>query len=175
MDIIILSLALSADAFGAALAVGMRRMGLWNMVVMSVTVGLMHVIMPFISITAGNELHGVFGGALFSAGGIILLLTGLQMVLSMLKNESDVKKPAGIGIFFFALGVSMDSFSAGLSLGVLGMDYVKAVTCFGLFAALFTMTGLLLSRRIGAAVGKAGEAAGGLVLMFLGVKWLLSL
>ncbi|OKL37572.1 manganese efflux pump MntP family protein [Domibacillus mangrovi] len=175
MDIIILSLALSADAFGAALAVGMRRMGLWNMAVMSTMVGLMHVIMPFISITAGNELHGVFGGALISTGGVILLLTGLQMVLSIWKNESNVKKPAGVGMFFFAFGVSMDSFSAGLSLGVIGMNHVKAVTCFGLSSAFFTMTGLLLSRRIGAAAGKAGEAAGGLVLMFLGMKWLLSL
>ncbi|OLN24172.1 hypothetical protein BTO30_01820 [Domibacillus antri] len=174
MDIIILSLALSADAFGAALAVGMRRMGLWNMLVMSLTVGIMHIIMPLTSMTAGNELQEIFGRAIFSAGGVILVLTGLQMVLSLLKNESDIKRPVGIGILFFAFGVSMDSFSTGLSLGVLGMDKMMAVVSFGLSSALFTMAGLLLSRRLGAMAGKAGEAAGGLVLMFLGLKWLLS-
>ncbi|WP_083711500.1 manganese efflux pump MntP [Domibacillus epiphyticus] len=175
MDILILSLALSADAFGAALALGMRRIGLWKIIVISFTVGLMHVIMPLISMTAGNELQEIFGRALFSAGGVILVLTGLQMVLSLLKDESNVKQPAGIGIVFFSLGVSMDSFSTGLSLGVIGVDQMAAVLCFGLSSAIFTMTGLMLSRRIGALAGKAGEAAGGAVLMFIGIKWLLSL
>ncbi|WNS81110.1 manganese efflux pump [Domibacillus sp. DTU_2020_1001157_1_SI_ALB_TIR_016] len=171
MDIFILSLALSADAFGAALAVGMRRMGLWDKLKLSAAVGIMHVILPATSMTAGNFLHGRFGDILFSAGGLVLVITGLQMVLSFFRQEEQ-EKPAGIGIMLFAFGVSMDSFSTGLSLGVLGMDKSIAVMSFGVFSGVMTMAGLLLSSRISTAAGKVGEAAGGVFLLLVGLKWI---
>jgi manganese efflux pump family protein len=171
MDIFILSLALSADAFGAALAVGMRRMGLLDKLMLSAAVGIMHILLPLISMTAGSELHGLFGDILYSAGGIVLALTGLQMVLSFFKKE-ERKKPAGLGMVLFAFGVSMDSFSTGLSLGVLGMDKSIAVISFGVCAACMTMAGLMFSSRVSTAAGKAGEAAGGVLLLLIGLKWI---
>lgn len=174
MDIFILSLALSADAFGAALAIGMRRMGLIDRLVLSAAVGGMHVLMPLASITTGSELREVFGDVLYSLGGIVLILTGLQMMLSLFREE-EREKPRGLGIFIFAFGVSIDSFSTGLSLGVLGVDKVAAVASFGICTTILTMAGLILSSRLHAAAGKAGEAAGGIVLLLIGVKWMLSL
>ncbi|WP_046174596.1 manganese efflux pump MntP [Domibacillus indicus] len=171
MDIFILSLALSADAFGAALAVGMRRMGLIDKLTLSAAVGIMHIILPLASITAGSELHGRFGDVLILAGGGVLILTGLQMILSFFRKEEQ-KKPAGLGIVLFAFGVSMDSFSTGLSLGVLGVDKSMAVLSFGVCSACLTMAGLLLSSRVSTAVGKTGEAAGGLLLLVIGLKWI---
>jgi putative Mn2+ efflux pump MntP len=171
MDIFILSLALSADAFGAALAVGMRRMGLLDKLVLSAAVGIMHIILPLISMTAGSKLHGYFGDILVLAGGAVLVLTGLQMILSFFRSEEQTK-PSGLGIVLFAFGVSMDSFSTGLSLGVLGMDKSTAVLSFGVCAACMTMAGLLFSSRISSAAGKAGEAAGGVLLLVMGLKWI---
>lgn len=171
MDIFILSLALSADAFGAALAVGMRRMGLLDKLMLSSSVGIMHIILPLISMTAGSELYERFGDILFSAGGIILALTGLQMVLSFFRKE-ERQKPTGLGMLLFAFGVSMDSFSTGLSLGVLGMDKSTAVISFGACAASLTMAGLIFSSRMSTAAGKAGEVAGGVLLLIIGLKWI---
>ncbi len=175
MDILILSLALSADAFGAALAVGMRRMGMSDRLVLSAAVGIMHVLMPLASITAGSELYALFGDILYSLGGIVLALTGIQMILSLFKEEETIKKPAGLGVFVFAFGVSIDSFSTGLSLGVLGVDKAVAVASFGICTTIITMAGLLLSSRVNKAAGKAGEAAGGLLLLLIGIKWVISL
>lgn len=173
MDILILSLALSADAFGAALAVGMRRIGLVDKIKLSAAVGFMHILLPFISMTIGSELFHVFGDWLFSAGGIVLLLTGLQMILAFFKEE-EKQKPMGLGILLFSFGVSMDSFSTGLSLGVLGLDKQASVISFGLCAGMMTMGGLILSSKMSGAVGKAGEAAGGILLLVMGIKWLLA-
>ncbi|WP_050183368.1 manganese efflux pump MntP family protein [Domibacillus robiginosus] len=173
MDIFILSLALSADAFGAALAIGMRRMGLWDKLQLSAAVGSMHILLPAASMTAGSFLHGRFGDILVSAGGLVLVITGLQMMLSFFRKEEQ-DKPSGIGIVLFAFGVSMDSFSTGLSLGVLGMDKSIAVMSFGIFSGVMTMIGLLLSSRINAAAGKAGEAVGGLFLLIIGLKWIIA-
>jgi putative Mn2+ efflux pump MntP len=77
------------------------------------------------------------------------------------------------GILLFALMVSIDSFSVGLSLGMFSSDIALTVLIFGFFGGLMSVLGLLLGRRVGAWVGEYGEALGGLILLLFGIRFLM--
>ena len=54
-------------------------------------------------------------------GGALLLLIGIQMIYSSFRSEEEAMiKPVGFGLIVFSLSVSLDSFSAGLSFGMIG-------------------------------------------------------
>ena len=49
------------------------------------------------------------------------------MYSSILENEETRTAPIGISLFVFAFGVSIDSFSVGLSLGIYGAQTVITI------------------------------------------------
>ncbi|WP_197081227.1 manganese efflux pump, partial [Gordoniibacillus kamchatkensis] len=78
------------------------------------------------------------------------------------------------GLFVFALSVSIDSFSVGVSLGMFSGDLLLTVLMFGIFGLVMSMAGLLLGRRAGHWAGEYGEAFGGVILFMFGIKFLFS-
>ena len=53
---------------------------------------------------------------------------------------------------------------------VAGEDVLVPIVVIGLVAAFMTLVGMLLARRIGPRLGRAGEVLAGLVLIGIGVK-----
>ena len=80
------------------------------------------------------------------------------------KDEDSVIVPVGWGLILFAFLVSIDSFSAGLSLGMFGARAAVAVICFGIVASFLTWIGLVLGRKVKNYLGVYGELLGGMIL-----------
>ena len=72
-------------------------------------------------------------------------------------------------MLLFALSVSIDSFSVGISLGMFAADMLMTVLLFGFFGGMDVDTGLLLGRRVGSSLGEYGEACGGVILFAFGL------
>ncbi|WP_249671277.1 manganese efflux pump, partial [Bacillus thuringiensis] len=78
-------------------------------------------------------------------GGALLLVLGNQMIAaSFNKSKEQIISPHGFGLFISAVGVSLDSFSVGLSLGLYGTKPLSTIFLFGLFSMVLTSAGLLL-------------------------------
>ncbi|NSL52097.1 manganese efflux pump MntP [Calidifontibacillus erzurumensis] len=170
----IMAMALGMDAFSLGLGMGMLRLRLKQVFYIGITIGFFHVIMPLLGIVLGRYISYHFSGIATYIGGFLLLILGLQMVISSFKSENDTfVTPIGFGLIVFALTVSLDSFSVGLSLGIFGARTAVTIMLFGFFSMVLTWAGLLLGRKVQTWLGSYGEALGGSILFAFGLKLLL--
>ncbi|MED4311855.1 manganese efflux pump MntP family protein [Heyndrickxia coagulans] len=172
----IMALALGMDAFSVSLGVGMMQPRLRQIFYIGLTVGIFHVLMPVLGVFAGHLLSHTFGLFAQYIGGILLVIMGIQMIVWVFRKEgAQAVSPSGWGTMLFALSVSLDSFSAGLSLGIFGVRTVAVMICFGVAAALLTWLGLLIGRKFQGWIGAYGEVLGGTILVVFGLKLLFSI
>lgn len=170
----VMAFALGMDAFSVGLGMGMIRLKLKQIFKIGVMIGLFHVWMPLLGIIAGRFLSERFGQFAGYAGGLLLLILGLQMIWSSLKSEENrLITPVGFGLIVFALSVSLDSFSVGLTLGIYKAKTVAVLISFGIAATLLTWAGLLVGRKVQGWLGTYSEALGGSILLGFGLKLLL--
>lgn len=167
----IMAFAVGMDAFSVSLGMGIYKLRLRQIFYIGLAIGLFHMIMPLIGIFTGHLLSGTFGQITDFIGGALLVIIGLQMMISSFGNEeSSIITPVGWGVLLFGLIVSLDSFSAGLSLGMFGVRIIAAVICFGVVATLLTWAGLLMGRKMQHLLGAYGELLGGSILIAFGIK-----
>lgn len=167
-----MAIAFSMDSFSLGLGMGMLYIRLKRMALISLLSGLFHMIMPLIGMAIGKVLSVHFGDIAIIAGGILLIVIGISMIRSafQFKKSASVIMPYGIGLLIFPLTVSVDSISAGLSLGMFGARVVVTVLLFGFISTMLTMVGLLLGRKFHNVVGGYSIAIGGIILLAFGVK-----
>lgn len=170
----LMAFALGMDAFSVGLGMGMFRLTKRHIFKIGVTIGVFHVWMPLLGMVGGRFLSDQFGAIAGYIGGLLLVLLGIQMIWSSLsEDETSLITPVGKGLFIFALSVSIDSFSVGLTLGIYGAKTVLVLICFGAAAMALTWTGLLLGRKVQGWLGTYSEALGGSILLAFGIKLLL--
>ncbi|WP_027408033.1 manganese efflux pump MntP family protein [Anoxybacteroides tepidamans] len=163
--------ALGMDAFSVGLGMGFFRLRLKQMFYIGFTIGIFHIVMPLLGIFVGRFLSERFGSIASYIGGALLLLLGLQMIIASFKQDSGpLISPVGLGLIFFALSVSLDSFSVGLSLGIYGARTLLTIFLFGFFSMLLTWAGLLLGHRFQHWLGVYSEVLGGAILLVFGLK-----
>ncbi len=71
-----------------------------------------------------------------------------------------------------AVATSIDALAAGITLPLLDVGFAAAIATIGAIAAVLSAAGVYLGRRFGARLGAKLDAAGGVLLIALGVKTL---
>ena len=175
MTILIMAVALGMDAFSLGLGIGLKGVRKLDVLKLSSTIALFHVLMPLAGMLTGRYVSGLLGGVATSAGGALLLLLGGHMVYSSLRGEAvrSIDHRTVWGLLLFALSVSVDSFSVGVSLGMFAAQMMAAVLAFGFFGGFMSVVGLMLGRRFSGRLGGYGEALGGAILFAFGVLFLI--
>lgn len=171
ISLLLMAAALGMDAFSVSLGMGMQKLRLKRIALIGLVIGVFHIFMPFIGILLGHFISQRFDAWAGLAGGLLLLAIGAQMFFSAFQEEDETAmfQPVGLGLILFALTVSLDSFSVGLSLG---MSHAKTVLVIGLFGAtsmILTWTGLLMGRKVHGFLGSYSELLGGSILAAFGL------
>ncbi|MFT8319192.1 MAG: manganese efflux pump MntP family protein [Sporolactobacillus sp.] len=174
MALILMALALGMDAFSVCMGMGMTKFGVYQMFRIGVLIGLFHVLMPLIGMILGHFISSRFGDITGMVGGILLLLIGSQMILSLAKNQqtNQVSYTSDTSVILFSMSVSIDSFSVGLSMGLFGVKVLAAVSLFGFVSMVMAWIGFIIGRRTQRYFGRYGEAFGGLIMFLFGLKLL---
>lgn len=76
-------------------------------------------------------------------------------------------------LLVLAIATSIDALAAGFTLPLLGAPLVLSLATIGITTALLSALGLFAGHRFGAALGRRLDAAGGLMLIGLGLKTLI--
>ncbi len=175
ITILLMALALGMDAFSLGIGMGIRGIRLLNIARVSIVIGLFHIIMPLMGMFMGQYVSSLLGNVATAAGGALLVVLGAHMVYSALRGDSSVvfDHRSFWGLMLFAVMVSIDSFSVGVSLGMFASDILLTVLLFGMFGGGMSVLGLLVGRRVGRWVGEYGEALGGIILLVFGLRFLM--
>ncbi|MBU9724365.1 MULTISPECIES: manganese efflux pump MntP family protein [Bacillaceae] len=170
-----MAFALSMDAFSISIGMGLIGLRYKHIAKIGLTVGWFHVMMPLIGLVLGKLLSQYIGLFAFVLGGGMLIFIGLQMIASTFQEErASILSTSGLGLILFAVSVSLDSFSAGLSLGMLGAKTWVTLVSFGVMSTIFTWMGLILGRKMGHYFHGYSEWLGGAILIAFGIKIMLA-
>lgn len=172
-----ISVALGMDAFSLGIGVGMQGLRFRRILLISGIIGVLHILMPLAGIVIGQVLGSLVEEIAVRVGGGLLCLLGTNMLLNAFHIVGEEKSPVNNyslwGLLLLSFSVSLDSLSAGLSLGLFAADLLLAVLLFGMAGAVLACIGMLLGRHARSWIGDYGEAAGGLILISLGLRFLL--
>lgn len=175
LALLAIGFALGLDAFSLGIGIGLRGIRKLDILKLGLVVALFHMIMPLIGMAAGQAVSSLLGGVAAKAGGLLLLLLGGSMIYGSFRGGQQVTLDhrTAAGLLLFAFGVSIDSFSAGVSLGIFAADLLVTMLVFGFFGGAMSVAGLLLGRSVGRGLGEYGEACGGAILFAFGVMFLI--
>lgn len=169
ISLIIIGIALSMDTFSLSLGVGTFNIDNKKAIKLAFIVGLMHFVMPFLGMLLGSQLIRIFELQCDIVLGIILIIIAIQMIIDVLKHEEEKFKLNTLGMFLFALGVSLDSFSLGLGIKAITDNIYLAMSIFAICSSLFTYLGIIIGKFANKFLGIYANIIGAIILAILGL------
>ena len=173
LTILLLAVALGADAFSMCLGVGMAGVRRLQVILISVTVLLFHIMMPLAGWHIGNRVGSLVGNAAAIAGALALIYLGARMLWDVYRRDREDPIVAVVntwGLLVLAASVSMDALSVGFTLGTYKVNLFLVTLTFGIVAGLMTFAGLMLGRLLGNLAGERAQLLGGVILLGIGIK-----
>ena len=163
---------LSMDAFSLAIVYGTNKISKKKAFILSLMVGVLHFIMPNLgSILGGKFLKGftIYGNFIIA---VVFFVLAIQMLLSFNEKEEVKSINNYLEMFFFAIAVSIDSFTLGMVLSFENYNVIEAGLIFSIISFTFTISGLLLGNYLSSKTGKIGKAIGIIILLIFALKYL---
>jgi len=192
LDILLLAVGLAMDCFavsivsgvlqgGDALATAMRALPR-TMLRMAVLFGLFQALMPLIGWLGISLFQKYMEAYDHWIAFLLLAFIGGRMVKDGLSPSDEPHfDPSRLRVqLLLAVATSIDALAVGVSFSCTGYTALSQLafplTAIGLVSVLFSIAGYLLGRRYGHAIARRlkPELAGGIILIFIGTKILLS-
>lgn len=174
-EIIFIALSMAMDAFAVCLGVGAARQSEGSRATfrLSFHFGLFQFLLPVVGWFAGLTVvqyietydHWVAFG--------LLLFVGVRMIRSGLNGGEETHKndpSRGWNMVLLSTAVSIDALAIGLSLALIDVIIWIPAVVIGVVTSLVSLLGLRLGNRLGRVFGKRMELIGGVVLILIGLR-----
>jgi putative Mn2+ efflux pump MntP len=100
------------------------------------------------------------------------------MIVEGIKPEQEEKieldPSRGLNLVSLSVATSLDAMAVGLSMAVLKVNIYSSALIIALMSGALSLLGLRIGRRLGELFGKRMEILGGLILICIGIKILIS-
>lgn len=179
LSILLIALALSADCFAVALSgsIHMKTVSFAPILRTAATFGAFQAIMPALGWLAGRTVLNFVSGYDHWVAFILLALVGGRMIYESFRPASsrrriDISK--GILLVTLAVATSIDALAVGLTFAFLQVNIAIACSIIGVVAFGVTVAGFTLGKKVSIWLGKYAEAIGGIILIAIGIRVLLT-
>ena len=177
-ELLFLAVGLSMDAFAVSICKGLsvKKAGLKQMATCGIWFGGFQALMPLIGFFLGALFYDAISSFDHWVAFGLLALIGINMLREALsKDEEEANDDMSIKtMFVMAVATSIDALAVGISLAMAGdVNIWVAIACIGVITFLMSGLGVKIGNVFGAKFEKKAEAAGGVILILLGLKILL--
>lgn len=181
VELLILAIGLSMDAFAVAICKGLatREFKKRYMVITGLWFGGFQAIMPLIGYFLGTSFQKYVTAVDHYIAFVLLCGIGVNMIKESRSNEQNTAD-SSFGfktMFIMAVATSIDALAAGISLAMdlngNNMYAYLAAGFIGLTTFLFSAAGIKIGNVYGSKWKSKAELAGGIILIALGVKILI--
>ena len=182
LELLFLGIGLAMDAFAVAVCKGlaMRKVNKKQAVVIGLFFGGFQALMPFIGWVLGSQFESYITSVDHWIAFALLGLIGGKMIFEALKPEEDVEiaemdAPLGLKeLLVLAVATSIDALAIGITFAFLDYPIVEAVTIIGVVTFFIAIGGVYAGNFFGNKYKRKAELAGGVILVLLGLRILLS-
>jgi putative Mn2+ efflux pump MntP len=178
ITLFLIALSMAMDAFAVSLGSGVKiGPGPRPLFRIAFHFGLFQAVMPVIGWLFGNTIEPYVKDVDHWVAFGLLVLVGIRMIRSGLgKNEEQTPQDPsrGMTMVMLSIAVSIDALAIGLSLGLLGITIWTPAIVIGLVTGILSLVGLRVGNGFGKKYGKPVEVLGGLVLIGIGIRIVVS-
>jgi putative Mn2+ efflux pump MntP len=174
ISLIFLALAMSTDAFAAAIGKGssLHKRRLIEALRTGLIFGVIEAITPVIGWGIGQVATRFVESWDHWIAFVLLLALGLHMIYNGFKHDQeDEQKPDQHSFLILAVtafATSIDALAVGVGLAFVDVNIMVAALAIGIATTVMVTLGVMLGRVLGTVVGKRAEIVGGLVLIAVG-------
>ena len=179
-ELLLLAVGVSMDAFAVSICKGLavRKASLREMGTCGVWFGGFQALMPLIGFFLGSLFAEAIQAFDHWIAFILLLLIGVNMLREAFgKDEECDCTQADLSVktmFVMAVATSIDALAVGISLAMAGSVRIDlAVVLIGVVTFVMSCVGVKIGSIFGSRFEKKAQAAGGIILILLGVKILI--
>jgi putative Mn2+ efflux pump MntP len=179
LEILFIALSMAMDAFAVCLGVGANRQseGFRPTFRLSFHFGLFQFILPVVGWFAGMTVAGYIKTVDHWVAFALLAFVGGRMIRAGFDPEEQTSRndpSRGWTMVMLSLAVSIDALAIGLSLALVNVQIWYPAVVIGIVTGLVSLLGLRLGNGLGKKFGKRMEVIGGIVLVVIGVRILIS-
>ena len=179
LSILFIAVGLSADCFAVALS-GSISMGAVSSVQIlrtSLAFGTFQALMLVLGWLAGRAVVNLIAGYDHWVAFILLAIVGSRMIWESFHPKASHRKTditKGSLLLILSVATSIDALAVGLTFAFLKVNIALAGSMVGAIAFAVTAVGFLSGRKAGKLLGKRAELIGGMILIGIGLRILLS-
>ncbi|GAB4539340.1 MAG: manganese efflux pump MntP family protein [Anaerolineae bacterium] len=178
-SILLIAIGMAMDAFAVSLGIGTTRQASRPRPIfrLSFHFGLFQFLMPILGWLAGSTIASLISQFDHWVAMGLLTFVGTRMIRSGLDpgNETYSGDPSRGGtLVMLSVATSIDAFAIGLSLAMLRVNILYPGAVIGVVTASLSLIGLLVGHKLGLRFGKSMEILGGLVLIGIGLRVVVS-
>ena len=177
-EIIVIAFGLALDAFAVSLGAGaVGRIGNHRGAIrLAFHFGLFQFLMPVLGWYVGFKIEPLVKSVDDWIAFFLLSYIGVKMIWDSYKPVDEFRRDPSKGkeMVLLSVATSIDALVVGFSLAILMINVWYPAFIIGIVTALLSITGIYLGKVIGSKIGKKMEIMGGLIIIGIGLKILIS-
>jgi putative Mn2+ efflux pump MntP len=180
ISLLLIALGLSADCFAVSLSgsIAMKTLSWFQLLRASFSFGFFQAGMTFLGWLLGRSIVDFIGSFDHWLAFALLGFIGGKMLWesfhSREKEEQQTDFTKGLMLLTLSIATSIDALAVGLSFAFLEGNIGISSLIIGVMSFLVSIIGALLGRKAGKIIGKRAETIGGLILIGIGLRILLT-
>ena len=170
-----IALALSLDAFGVALCIGLNNQTkLSNKVGFTISFALFQFLLSYIGAYAGFLFNTYIASMPSIIGGIIIALVGVIMIKEGIDNQGKCPLLKPKMYFILGISVSIDAMVVGFTVlnNITKVILLEDTLIIGAVTFIMVIIAFIISKYLKKIdiIGKYADYIGGIILVFFGLK-----
>lgn len=175
-ELILIAVGLSMDAFAVSICKGLsvKRLEAKQALLVGVYFGGFQFLMPVLGYLLGCRFEALISNVDHWIAFILLGLIGGNMIKESFAKNEELSDDFSIKtMLLLALATSIDALAVGISFAFLSVDILPAAALIGVTTCALSALGIYIGHGFGLCYKSKAEFAGGIILIFIGVKILL--
>lgn len=183
LELLLVGIGLSMDAFAVSICQGlcMPKLNWRHAAVIALFFGGFQALMPLAGWFLGSRFAGYIQNFDHWVAFVLLVIIGGNMLREAFEPEDDEDEAACAvdakldlkQLFLMAVATSIDALAVGVTFAFLEVKIVPAISIIGTTTLCLSLVGVAVGNFFGTRYKKRAEAAGGIILILLGIKILL--
>lgn len=180
MELVLIAIGLSMDAFAVSLCKGlcMKKLNLKRGAVIALFFGGFQLLMPLAGWALGKQFAGYITSVDHWVAFALLGYIGGHMIWEAVRKQEEQACPVDERLNLrellgLAVATSIDALAVGVTFAFLQTPIITAVTVIGAITFALSLLGVAIGHRFGTRLKSKAELAGGVVLILIGLKILL--
>lgn len=174
IEIVIIAISLAMDAFAISICKGLsiKKINLFNALIVGLYFGLFQAIMPLIGYFFCSYIDGIRSINHYVSL-IVLSLIGINMILESKENKELDSNINFKTMIVLSIATSIDALAVGITFAFLSVNIIYSILIIGIITFIISFIGVFIGNKIGNKYGSIAELIGGVLLILMGIKILL--